>query len=236
MILSGSSIKPFGSCSVPAWAIKDGQTKIVPPLAYTLNECIKQNIFLDCIKKGYSPIYKTGGPLDATNYRPISITSNFSKTFERALHQKITNHVQKFELLNPLQIDFWKGVSTADALLLFIESVLDSIDGNNFVQIALLVLAKAFDSLSHDILIEKIKLIGFNIDAQNIIKCFYSSRLQRDKLDSIYSNWMKVVRGVPQGTVLGTRLLFNLYVNDLSTAIDTDKITIQYADDCLVFA
>ena len=94
---------------------------------------------------------------------------------------------------------------------------------------------KAFDSISHGILIEKLKIIGFDSEAQNLIKSFLSNRLHRVKLYSIYSKWIKVVRGVYQGIVLEP-LLFNLYVNDLCTAIDTDVTMIQCADDCLVFA
>ena len=67
------------------------------------------------------------------------------------------------------------------------------------------------------------------------LKSFLSNRLQRVKTVSILSNWIKVFRGVPQGAILGP-LLFNIYVKDLRTAIDSNVKMIQYADDCLVFA
>ena len=67
------------------------------------------------------------------------------------------------------------------------------------------------------------------------LKSVLSNRLQRVKTDSILSNWIKVFRGVPQGAILGP-LLFNIYVKDLSTDIDSNVEMIQYADDCLVFA
>ena len=134
--------------------------------------------------------------------------------------------------MNPVQFVFRKGGSTADALLFSREPFIKFIDSINIVQTEPLDLLKAFDFI--DILKEKLKLIGFDSDAQNLLKSIFSNKLQRVKFDSVYSNWKRVVRGVPQGTVLAT-LLFNLYVNDFCTAIDTHVTTIQYIDKCPIF-
>ena len=96
-------------------------------------------------------------------------------------------------------------------------------------------LSKAFHSISQDILIEKLEIIDFDSAAQILIKDYLSKRLQRVKLVSIYSKWIKVVGSVPQGTVLGPPL-FNLYVKYLCTTICSRVTMIQYADDRLVFA
>ena len=95
-------------------------------------------------------------------------------------------------------------------------------------------LPELFDFISYDVQKEKLSIIGSNSDAQNLL-IFFPNRLQRVKLDSIHSNWMKVIRGVTKEKVLGS-LLFNLYVNDLCTANDTDVTMIQYADHCLILA
>ena len=130
--------------------MRDGQTIIVTYLTYIPNNYIIQVFFPECVKKSeISPIYKKGDPVDATNYHPTSITSAFSKKFGRILHQQITNHVRKFELISPLQFGFRKGVSTANALLFFIESFRKSIDIYNLVITAI---------LHHNILIEKIQI------------------------------------------------------------------------------
>ena len=89
------------------------------------------------------------------------------------------------ELMNPLQFGFRKGVSKADALLFFIESFCKSSDSNNIVQNALLDLSKAFGSIFQDILIEELKKIGSDSDAQNLIISFVSNRFN---LDLNYSN------------------------------------------------
>ena len=67
------------------------------------------------------------------------------------------------------------------------------------------------------------------------LKRFLSNRFQRVKLESIYTNWIKNVRGLLQGIILGP-LSFNLYVSDLYAAIDSNVTMIQYADDCLDLA
>ena len=59
--------------------------------------------------------------MDATKNHPITIRSAFSKNFERILHLPKTNNVQKIELMNPLKLGFLKAISTADAMLFFIE-------------------------------------------------------------------------------------------------------------------
>ena len=118
-------------------------------------------------------------------------------------------------------------------MLFFVEPVCKSIDSNNIDQNAPLDLPELFDSISYDVQKEKLSIIGSNSDAQNLL-IFFPNRLQRVKLDSIHCNWMKVIRGVTEETVLGP-LLFNLYVSDLCTANDTDVTMIQDADHCLIW-
>ena len=108
--------------------------------------------------------------------------------------------------MNWLQFGFRKNNSTVDALLFFIESVCEIVDSNNFVQTAHLGLMKAFDFISHDILLDKLKN-GFDIDAENILKSFLSNRFQSVKLNLVFSNRIKIVRGLNQGTILGPLLL-----------------------------
>ena len=100
------------------------------------------------------------------------------------------------------------------------------------VTAAFLDLSKAFDSIDHSLLLEKLKHLCFSSSAILFIKSYPSNRHQRVVIPEAESDWLEVRQGVPQGTALGP-LLFNLYVNDLPKFINCSLI--QYADDAVVY-
>ena len=228
--------KPLGPCTVPAWAIIDGQSVIVPHLTFVINTCLDENIFpIELKKANVTPLFKKDDPMDAKNYRPISITCAFSKIFEKILHAQITEHLDKFQIMTPFQFGFRKNISTQDALVYVTESIRNQIDSKKIVHAALLDLSKAFDSISHEVLIEKMLSLGFSNGANALIASFLNKRIQRVNVNGIFSDWIEIKRGVPQGTVLGP-LLFNIYVNDIQERLYEGCTLVQYADDCMVFS
>ena len=98
---------------------------------------------------------------------------------------------------------------------------------------ALLDLCKAFDSINHKILDEKLDMLGFNTSSRPLIKNFLSHRKQQIKIQNILSDPVQLTRGVPRGTALGP-LLFNLYINHMHKYLDNETELIQYADDTIV--
>ena len=230
--------KAPGLSAIPTWALRDASSIICYPLRDIINSCLTQSIFPDALKHAVvTPLYKKRNREDALYYRPISITTNLSKIFERIIATQIGTYMNDTRQYSKCQFGFRQRFSTSDALLYCIEKwrkslIKKSLDDNQYAVVASLDLSKAFDSIDHDILMTKLKHLGFDNQSTALIKSFLHGRYQAVKIKDSVSPWMKLVRGVPQGTILGP-LLFTLYVNDIIEQINCDVA--QYADDTLLF-
>ena len=138
-------------------------------LQFAINECISKNIFPDILKKAFvTPIYQKGDPLEAENYKPISVTPTLAKIFERLLVQQMLEHVEKYEIINKNQFGLLKKKSSNDTVISLTESVISLLEENETVYSVFLDLAKAFNSISHKFFLEKIT----NMDlVRNQLQC-----------------------------------------------------------------
>ena len=196
--------KPLGPSKIPAWALKDAQSVLAEPLCFLINEFISESSFPTDLKGALvSPLYEKGNTEDATNYRPISVTGALAKIFEQVIRNQINDYLISNNLLSPKQFRYRKKVSTTDAILQCTEYVRTEMDKKNTVCGAFLDLSKAFDSISHEILIEKLKFLGFDGTSTQLIRSYLKDRTQKVVFSGNESDWILLNRGVPQGTVLG---------------------------------
>ena len=122
-------------------------------------------------------------------------------------------------ILLDTQHGFRKGRSCATNLLKFLEYVTACLDNKDSVDVLYLDLAKAFDKVPHNRLLLKLKAHGVDGAIFHWIQAWLSDRYQRVCIEGVSSDWILVLSGVPQGSVLGA-LLFLIIVNDLDIGLE----------------
>lgn len=210
--------------------IKSIKNIIITPITKLFNCCITESIFPDCLKiSQVIPIYKKGDPNNQMNYRPISLLPILSKLFEKLLLSQILKYLNENNILSNSQFGFRKKMSTSHAVLAFVDDILKNFEEKKIYGALFLDLSKAFDTVSHDILLKKIAYYNMDSDSVKLIGSYLQDRVQKVSLDGVLSGECNIYHGVPQGSILGP-LLFLIYINDLPECVPQIN-AVLYADD-----
>ena len=193
------------------------------------NYCIEEGTFPDILKIAeVKPIYKKGPKDICENYRLISLLSPFSKIFEKCIHHRLTQYLEKKKLLNVNQYRFRPNSSTSHAVSEICDNFFDNLDKGYTTCGLFLDLAKAFDTVDHNILSSKLAKYGIRGLPHQLLKSYLTNRKQYSVVNGKQSTVRNITCGVPQGSTLGPLLLI-IYMNDLPLA--RNFRTRLFADD-----
>ncbi len=230
------------SCSldaIPTKLLKSCIDALLLPITHLVNLSLSEGIFPSTFKNAVvSPLLKKQSlpKDDLSSYRPISNLNFISKILEKIIYTRLCSHLESFPSLSCFQSAYRKLHSTETALLSIHNDLCLALNSQKVSALVLLDLSAAFDTIDHNILTSRLKTcFGISDSAFSLISSYLSGRTQSVIIDNERSPELPLLRGVPQGSVLGP-LLFSLYTTPLSYVLDNASIKFHfYADDTQLY-
>lgn len=224
--------KGAGSDPVPPSMVVNCAQTLVVPLHYIYNLSLSAGIFPKIWKMSYIiPIFKSGSRCDVSNYRGISILPTLGKLFESLVTDSLFNSLSN--VISVSQHGFCSKRSTITNLTEFTNFAIKTVENKSQLDVIYTDFSKAFDRLSHKIIIRKLFELGVHSSMLSWLQSYLSNRTQCVNVLSSMSKTFSASSGVPQGSHLGP-FLFIIFVNDLAEIFQSCKC-LMYADDVKLY-
>ena len=171
--------KAAGWDNFPPGILKDVTYPLSSPLTYLINLSLSTGLVpTDWKNAKVTPIHKEGTTDNNNNFRRISVLTACSKILQRAVHKKLIEHLESNDLLSENQFGYRKQRSTELATVLLTDNIWKAVDKGNIARVLYVDLSKAFDTLSHSVLLEKLKSLGINQSAHMWFSDYLFNRKQ----------------------------------------------------------
>ena len=228
--------KSSGPDGFSARMLKSTAANIAPSIAQLFNLSISLGKVPSAWKLSFVvPIPKSSRTSEPNNYRPISLLCVLIKLLEKHIYSLIVCHLEEFYPLSDCQWGFRAGRGTVTALLSTIHEWLQLLEAGQDICAIFLDYRKAFDSVPHAPLIDKLVATGLHTNLLAWLTDYLTNRMQQVVIDGVSSHRVAVTSGVPQGSVLGP-LLFSLYINSITEVpLSPPSRRALYADDALLY-
>lgn len=221
-----------GPDGIPSFFVKDCIGVLTAPLKIIFNLAVRNKTFPNRWKEAkVVPILKSGNKAEISNYRQISILSNFSKLLECTIYSDIYPLVKN--QISHNQHGFMKQRSTVTNLATFTQLICETLDAGGQVDVICTDFAKAFDKMDRLVLLSKLSDFGFSTDLTQFLWSYLRNRTQYVYYNGHHSYNYTSTSGVPQGSNLGP-LLFLLFINDLDSITTLPRAL--FADDFKIYS
>mgnify|MGYP001795459600 FL=1 len=204
ILLNFNVSKAAGIDDLNSRFLKDGAEILSTPLMQICNLSLKLSTFpTECKVAKLKPLFKKGSLTEPKNYRPISLLPLLSKVLEKVVLDQTQNYLKENDLIYELQSGFRNNHSTNFCLSFLSDKILSGFDSGLLTGMILIDLQKAFDTINHVILLQKMEIMGFSKKSIDWFESYLGNRTFLVSIEKSFSSSGNLKCGVPQGSILG---------------------------------